>query len=272
VRKQLLALSLCLALFVCAAGPAYAAEEAESSVPQIYIDGALYENPYTTVINEVTYISLVNVIQLMRPQASIVWEDGGPKARDEGLELSARPGDLYLYANGRYLYIPGRVQTATAPDGTLATLVPVRVLAKALGASVDWDGTVQITSEGEALVPGDEFYDQDAIYLLSHIIYSESGNQPLEGKIAVGNVLLNRVNHPSFPSTLYDVVYQPGQFYPAGAMQKTPNASSVLASKLCLEGAVIVPNAYWFNGVGKPCWASQHKTCVAVIGGHAFYG
>lgn len=277
MRKHLLALSLCLALFVCAVSPTAAAEEGEAqqpSVPQIYIDGVLFENPYTTVIDEVTYISLVNVTQTMRPQADIVWEDGGPKARAEGLELSARPGDLYLYVNGRYLYIPDRVQTATAPDGTLCTLVPVRTLAKALGASVTWDGSVQISSEGDPLVPGDEFYDPDAVFLLSHIIYNESGNQPLEGKIAVGNVLLNRVNHPSFPSTLYDVVYQPGQFFPdrTGAMQKTPNEGSILAAKLCLEGAVIVPNAYWFNGVGKTCWASQHKTCIVVIGGHAFYG
>ena len=101
----------------------------------------------------------------------------------------------------------------------------------------------------------DQFYDQDALFLLSHIIYNESGNQPMTGKIAVGNVLLNRVKHPSFPNTLYEVIYQPGQFYPesTGAMEKTPNA-------------------YWFNGVGRSCWASRNKECIAVIGGHAFYG
>lgn len=65
----------------------------------------------------------------------------------------------------------------------------------------------------------------------------------------MGNVLLNRVAHPSFPSTLYDVIYQPGQFYPekTGCMEKTPNEGSVIAAKLCLEGAVVVPDAYWFN-------------------------
>ena len=136
------------------------------------------------------------------------------------------------------------------------------------------DGAVQISSNGEPLIPGDQFYDQDALFLLSHIIYNESGNQPMTGKIAVGNVLLNRVKHPSFPNTLYEVIYQPGQFYPesTGAMEKTPNSGSIIAAKLCLEGAMVLPNAYWFNGVGRSCWASRNKECIAVIGGHAFYG
>ena len=35
---------------------------------------------------------------------------------------------------------------------------------------------------------------------------------------------------------------------------------------------MVLPNAYWFNGVGRSCWASRNKECIAVIGGHAFYG
>ena len=195
---------------------------------------------------------------------------------EETLNLTAFIGASCIVANGRYLYVPDQVQAGYTPEGDLASaLVPVRTLAKALGASVSWeDGAVQISSNGEPLIPGDQFYDQDALFLLSHIIYNESGNQPMTGKIAVGNVLLNRVKHPSFPNTLYEVIYQPGQFYPesTGAMEKTPNSGSIIAAKLCLEGAMVLPNAYWFNGVGRSCWASRNKECIAVIGGHAFYG
>ena len=61
----------------------------------------------------------------------------------------------------------------------------------------------------------------------------------MEGKIAVGNVVLNRVNDPRFPNTVYGVVFQRNQFTPAmtGTINRTPNESSVIAAKLCLEGA-----------------------------------
>lgn len=274
MRKHLLALTLCLALMAAAAGPAYAAEAPAD--PPIYIDGVLFDHPQTTVVDQVTYVPLHAMSKILLPEAELLWEDGAAVVRAEGLEMSARIDNLYLYANGRYLYVPGLVRAAYTPEGELANaLVPVRTLAKALGASVAWeDGAVRISSDGEPLIPGDQFYDQDALFLLSHIIYNESGNQPMTGKIAVGNVLLNRVKHPSFPNTLYEVIYQPGQFYPerTGAMEKTPNSGSIIAAKLCLEGAVVLPNAYWFNGAGKSCWASRNKECIAVIGGHAFYG
>jgi len=45
-------------------------------------------------------------------------------------------------------------------------------------------------------------------FCLAQNIYFESANQPLAGKIAVAEVVVNRVEHPSFPSTVCDVVYQ----------------------------------------------------------------
>jgi N-acetylmuramoyl-L-alanine amidase len=46
------------------------------------------------------------------------------------------------------------------------------------------------------------------IYCLAQTIYFESGNQPLAGKIAVAQVVLNRVNHFNYPTTICGVVYQ----------------------------------------------------------------
>ncbi|NLA88049.1 MAG: copper amine oxidase, partial [Clostridiales bacterium] len=81
-----------------------------------------------------------------------------------------------------------------AENGSI--LVPVRVLAKALGASVGWDGShglITIKRGGGAIQSGDSFYDSDAVLWLSRIIHAESEMEPLTGKIAVGNVILNRV-------------------------------------------------------------------------------
>ena len=92
---------------------------------------------------------------------------------------------------------------------------------------------------GTPLASGDTFYNSESLYWLSRIIYAESGNQPLEGKIAVGNVVLNRVAHPQFPNTVKGVIFQANQFTPVqnGSINRTPSSESVIAAKLCLDGA-----------------------------------
>ena len=48
--------------------------------------------------------------------------------------------------------------------------------------------------------------------LLARIISAEARGEPYMGQVAVGAVVLNRVEHPSFPETLSGVVYQKGAF------------------------------------------------------------
>ena len=62
--------------------------------------------------------------------------------------------------------------------------------------------------------------------LLAALIYCEAGNQPYEGQVAVGAVVMNRVRSGSCPNTITDVIYQSGQFGPA----MTGWLDSVLAS------------------------------------------
>lgn len=62
--------------------------------------------------------------------------------------------------------------------------------------------------------------------LLAALIYCEAGNQPYEGQVAVGAVVMNRVRSGAYPNTISEVIYQPGQFGPA----MTGWLDSVLAS------------------------------------------
>lgn len=48
--------------------------------------------------------------------------------------------------------------------------------------------------------------------LLASIIFCEAGNQPYEGQVAVGAVVMNRVNSDIYPNSIEEVIYQPGQF------------------------------------------------------------
>ena len=62
--------------------------------------------------------------------------------------------------------------------------------------------------------------------LLAAIIFCEAGNQPYEGQVAVGAVIMNRVRSAVYPNSIAEVIYQPGQFGPA----MTGWLDSILAS------------------------------------------
>ena len=48
---------------------------------------------------------------------------------------------------------------------------------------------------------------KEELYCLATNIYFESRNQPQVGRVAVGQVTMNRVNSPKFPNTVCEVVY-----------------------------------------------------------------
>ena len=50
----------------------------------------------------------------------------------------------------------------------------------------------------------------NSVDLLARVISAEARGEPYSGQVAVGAVILNRVEHPSFPNTIAGVVYQPG--------------------------------------------------------------
>lgn len=239
--------------------------------PFVLVDGVVIEDASPSVYEQTTYVSLRSVAMALRPDAVVTWEGDHAAVTAEGLTITIYPGKCYFVANGRYLYLPHGVRFENNN-----TMLPVRVLAQALGAQVRWDvndGNIYISSGTGAIVSGDAYYDADCVYWLSHIIFAESGNQPLNGKIGVGNVILNRVKSPVFPNTIYEVIFQNNQFTPArnGSIYKEPNAESVIAAKLCLDGAVVLPNALWFNRAGCSSWASRNKSYIATIGAHSFY-
>lgn len=262
MRKRIVCLFAVLTLLVGLCVPALAAPA--SQVP-IYVDGQLVENAAAVVDNGVTYVSLYHTTLALRP-GSHLRSDGMMEGED--FLLAAWPGQAYMACNGRFLYIPGLVRSH--PE-TYETLVPVRTLATALGATVEWkDGSVHLIAVGTALESGDTYYNATDLDLIARVVQHESGNQPLAGKIGVANVILNRVKFSQFPNTVYGVLFQKNQF--PGATNATPKAEAVIAAKLALDGANTVGNACWFNGVGKSFWASQHKSLIITIGNHSFYG
>ena len=59
--------------------------------------------------------------------------------------------------------------------------------------------------------------EERAEKLLASIIFCEAGNQSFTGQVAVGAMVLNRMANEAYPDTMEEVIYQPGQFCPAGS-------------------------------------------------------
>lgn len=270
MQKRVSCVVLALALFMTMSVHAAAAESSHN----IVVNGVeLSTATVTKVINQNTYVSYWPVVAALYPDATVAWENGQSVARAKGLTLCVPVGAQYIVANGRYLYVADGVKVE---NGSI--LVPAQVLAKALGASVGWDGVNQCAvfqSGSGPIASGDSYYNSDSVYWLSRIIYAESGNQSLDGKIAVGNVILNRVASSQFPNTIKGVIFQANQFSPVsnGSIYNTPSTQSVIAAKLCLDGANTVGNSLYFVNprVSPNSWASRNRTCVATIGAHAFF-
>ena len=226
--------------------------------------------------NSTTYVPLRAASTLLNSGAKVSWANGQASVTAAGLSLTARPGDMYMQANGRMLYAAEGIKLV---NGT--TLVPIRALAKAFGASVSWNDAAQqavVSRGGGTIASGDRYYDSDAVYWLSRIIHAESSGESLKGKVGVGNVILNRVASSSYPNTIYDVIFDTKygtQFQPVsnGTIYNTPSEESVLAAKLCLDGASVVGSSlYFFNpAIASSSWISQNRAYVATIGNHQFY-
>ena len=246
-------------------------EVTEPTGPQLYVDGVLIENAALTYHKGMAYISLRVASQTLRPDCEIVWDNTQAIITTDDLYFTVNPYNSYVTANDRCLYVQHGI---LFENGTIS--IPVRVICTVFDAVYYYSYATQdisITSGSGALIPADEYYDKDDFYWLSHIINAESGNQPLTGKIAVGNVVMNRAENPIFPNSIYGVVFQKNQFTPVknGTINLTPNEESIGAAKLCLEGAVVLPTALWFNRANGNSWAAKHKEYITTIAGHDFY-
>ena len=243
---------------------------------KLLIDGAMAPKTLgKTYHNDVTYVALEPMARILDPQVQIAWDSNSKtlSVYSHHLVLHAKAGHDYVEANGRYLPMDEPIYL----EGN-KLMMPLTTVAKCFDAKVAWDantGVTSVTRGSGAITHANEFYNADELFWLSRAIYAESGNQPMDGKISVGTVIMNRVANPNYPNTVKGVLAQRNQFstYAGGALaNRTPNASSVLAAKLVLEGARVeeTENALYFDSCTNS-WAARHRECIAVIGGHKFY-
>ena len=251
-------------------------EKAASGV-RVLLNGSDIISGQGRIINSVTYVPLRAFCDALGG-ATITWDQGTRTAKvtTGSVTVYAKQGALYLQANDRYFYT---VEPIANIDGTL--FVPVRPLAKAFGLSLKWDDSLRavlLETGGSVPVSGSTYYKSDEVLWLARIIHAEASGEPFNGKIAVGNVVLNRVASPQYPNTIYGVIFDRKhgtQFSPVsfGTIYNTPSAESVIAAKVCLEGYTLSENALFFMNpkLATTSWIAQNRPFLFKIGNHYFY-
>lgn len=133
--------------------------------------------------------------------------------------------------------------------------------AAAAAAQVQSSGTVQNAAVAATV---------DDVTLLAALIQCEAGNEPYEGQLAVGAVVMNRVKSGRYPNSIYEVIYQSGQFPPAGrGTVANKIANGVKAS--CIQAAQEAINGMDNTGGAMGFCRAASGHAGVVIGNHVFY-
>ena len=198
------------------------------------------------------------------------------------------PGAALLYAAQK---APPVVASAPVPDpnaapgaGSTGTAeLPPLPLPARLDLTPDTDGTVRpaqpFSMRGASAVDRAR-----ALECLSSAIYYEAASESDDGQRAVAQVILNRVRHPAFPSTVCGVVYQGSeragcQFSYAcdGSMARRPSAAGMARATRIAWAAL---NGYVLGAVGMathyhtyavtPVW-NRSLVMTDAIGAHFFH-
>jgi N-acetylmuramoyl-L-alanine amidase len=176
------------------------------------------------------------------------------------------------------------------------TLVPLRLVANGLGLDVQWDvssRTVVIlhqnkaqsqeaVSRSKATAPQSPSrqvsYSEDDLYWLAKMIYAEARGETMAGQVAVGAVILNRVEHPNFPKTVRSVIFEKwGIYYQFEPVQNgsiyrlEPGATAYQAAKSALAGEDPTKGALFFHNpkISKSDWMASKPVAIR-IGNHEF--
>ncbi len=283
MRRKILALLCCVICAVTASAYVGAAKE-----ENINFDTPIcltVNNSYLKMDSEpflfdgLTFVPIRFVSEALG--AEVDWNTGKNSAiiNDGKTKIELPVGKKYAYVGGKKVSVGHSVKLVND-----RTYVPVRFVSENLGCDVGWDSssyTVEIFKDGvtvnESLI-GERGYNDDEIYWLSKIIHAESRGEPMQGKIAVGNVVLNRVASSMFPNTIYGVIFDRNhgtQFSPIldGSIYQTPLGDSVIAAKRALRGETEAGRSLYFLNprIATSSWIIKNRVFHKTIANHDFY-
>lgn len=168
---------------------------------------------------------------------------------------------------------PVVTDTPAATDEPTATDTPVTTDAPAATETPTATETPAPTAQPSTSTNGipDIVHNSSDLALIAAIVECEAGNEPEQGKIAVANVVLNRVASSRYPNSVAEVLYQKYQFTPVSSgrfvivLSRGANSSCVSAAQAAMSGTQAVgSNILHFR-------SATNGISGTVIGNHVFY-
>jgi N-acetylmuramoyl-L-alanine amidase len=155
-----------------------------------------------------------------------------------------------------------------------ATKSAVKYFQRSNGLTADGVcGPATLTALGISSTSSSSSSGSADVALLAKVISAEARGEPYNGQVAVGAVILNRVNHPSFPNSIAGVVYEPGAFtcMVDGQIDQPVSDSAYRAAQDALNGVDPSGGAiYYFNpSTATSAWIWS-RPLITVIGNHRF--
>lgn len=151
-----------------------------------------------------------------------------------------------------------------------------------IGQDVRTDQTEKATQPVQAVKPVQEVKQSKAVTysgsvsahevdLMARLVRAEAQGESYAGKVAVADVILNRVASGQFPNSISGVVYQGGQFSPVsnGSINKPADAESIRAVKEALSMGRSESLFFYNAKTATSRWLDSRPT-VKVIGNHTF--
>lgn len=182
-------------------------------------------------------VAMVDVNNLnVRTEPTTESDVVGHVARDDELEISLLADDgavdeegltwAEVEFNGKTAYICTDYAVIKMQYDTGSTVDEIKEKAQAKGTDAA-EVSMGTAYEGSA----------SELEMLATIIYCEAGNQPYEGKVAVGNVVLNRMASEAFPDDMDSVLRASGQFSPVASGKYDRMLNSGKVPESCYEAA-----------------------------------
>lgn len=213
--------------------------------------------------------------------AQVDWNNEKKRA-----EITTATDSVHLYTDKDYIEVNGKKTESSVGLHIKEdrTMVPVRLISELLDANVSWDNTYRnVIIEKDGITLGkdmtDHTYTDDDIYWMARIIDAEACGESYRGKLAVGDVIKNRIKSKDFPNTIYGVIFDKKygvQFEPTinGAIYKTPCPDSSAAAKDVLRNKTsTVGNCLYFFApkIAESSWIANNREYYTTIGNHVFY-
>lgn len=165
------------------------------------------------------------------------------KRLEEGTQLvvdtsaTTEDGWVAVKHNDSTYYVSADYVTVKMEVGTGLTMAEIQAIAREEAERKAREEQARKEAAEKVAANNAAVREVDDLTLMAAIIYCEAGGEPYETQLAVGAVVMNRVESSRYPNTIYDVLYQKGQFPPATNGKVARVIAQGRATASCYEAA-----------------------------------